>query len=159
MWYHVAAGTLAWGTAKKATEPYTPWYFDVGTDAAVVYLSLWDKTRPFMTSTARTTGRGIHALGRHGARAAVRTGGRIAATRVAAHSRWVAGTAALYTASVAVGYSIGAVVGTAVSGQLFGPRGTKLALDFYTGQGKYGEYFDIVGNFNTVFNALKQGDI
>ena len=159
MWYHTATGGLAWALGKEQADRFTPWYVDVAGDAAVAYLLAWEKTRPYMKGISRATGRGVHALGRHGARAAYHSGSRALATRGGMATRWVAGTAALYTSAVAVGYTIGAVAGTAISQQLFGKEGARLALDFYTGKGKYGEYFDIVGNFNTVYNALKQGDI
>jgi len=146
--FQVATGTLALGTGKKfAAEPFMPWYLELGTDALTCYLIGWKRTRPYMIGAARKTGAGVHHLVRGGA------------ARAAPHARWLAGTAALYASAVVAGYAIGATVGTALSGKLFGKQGARQAMKFYTGQGKYGEYFDIVGNFNTVYNALKQGDI
>lgn len=68
----------------------------------------------------------------------------------------VAGTA-VYLSAVTLGYMIGAVGGTYVSGQLFGEEGKRHALDFYTGKGKYGEYFDITHNVGTIYNAYFGG--
>lgn len=156
MWYHPVTGGIIWAFGKeKGVDPFTPWYVDVAGDVTIAYLIGWDKTRPYLKNVARHTGRGAHALARHGARASARA----AATRGGLAMRWVAGTAALYTSAVAAGYAIGAVAGTAISQHLFGKTGAQHAMDFYTGNGKYGEYFDIVGNFNVVWNALKQGDI
>ncbi len=156
MWYHPVTGAIIWAAGKeKGVDPFTPWYVDVAGDVTIAYLTGWDKTRPYLKNVARQTGRGAHSLVRHGARASARA----AATRGGLAMRWVASTAVLYTSAVAAGYAIGAVAGTAISHRLFGRTGAQHALDFYTGKGKYGEYFDIVGNFNTVFNALKQGDI
>lgn len=156
LWYHAATGGLVWAAGKEQVDRFTPWYVDIAGDAAVAYLLGWKKTRPYMTGIARVTGRSTHALGRHAARAVYSSTARAVTSSGA---RWLAGTAAIYTSAVAVGYAVGAVAGTAVSQHLFGKQGARHALDFYTGKGKYGEYFDVVGNFNTVFNALKQGDI
>lgn len=160
MWYHPVTGGIVWAAGKeKGVDPFTPWYVDVAGDVAVAYLLGWDKTRPYLTGVARLTGRNVHTLGRQGARAGFKLGSRALATRGGLVMKWAASTAALYTSAVVAGYAIGAVAGTAISQHLFGKQGARHALDFYTGQGKYGEYFDIVGNFNVVFNSLKQGDI
>lgn len=66
--------------------------------------------------------------------------------------------AASFLSAISVGYMIGAVAGTAVSGQLFGEQGKRHALDFYTGRGKYGEYFDIRRNVGTIYNAYFGGE-
>lgn len=60
-------------------------------------------------------------------------------------------------ASITVGYMIGAVAGTFIAGKIWGKSGQRHALDFYTGKGAYGEYFDIVGNVNTIYNAYFGG--
>lgn len=173
---------------KKALDPYLPEPFETATDMGIGYLAAWkgiegwnwkwQKGRWYSANRGKLmrvgTGKfynpfrwGATQLGR-GAHAGVRagvTGVRAMSVRGAAglvgkaRLPTVAVTTASYASAVAVGYTIGAVAGTAVSGALFGKQGARHAIDFYTGQGKYGEYFDIVGNFNTVFNALKQGDI
>ena len=74
-----------------------------------------------------------------------------------AATRSLAGTAGLYVSAATAGYMIGAVAGTAIAHGIWGDSGARHALDFYTGQGKYGEYFDIVGNVNTIFNAYHSG--
>tara|TARA_Y100000589_G_scaffold219210_1_gene206931 strand:+ start:455 stop:946 length:492 start_codon:yes stop_codon:yes gene_type:complete len=160
LWYHAATGGLLWALAKdKGTDRFTPWYVDVGGDVAVAYLLYWDKTRPFMHGVARMSGKGAHHLGRQAARAAWTHGARAGVGVANRGLLFAQSTFVLYTSAVAAGYAIGAVAGTAISQHLFGKQGARHALDFYTGKGKYGEYFDIVGNFNVVFNALKQGDI
>lgn len=159
VWYHVATGSLILATGKEQVDRFTPWYVDIAGDATVTYLLGWKKTRPFMQGVARVTGKSAHTLGRHAARAAWSHGGRAAGSAATRGMAFVQGTFVLYTSAVAAGYAIGAVAGTAISQHLFGKQGARHALDFYTGQGNYGEYFDIVGNFNTVWNALKQGDI
>lgn len=159
VWYHVATGSLILATSKEQVDRFTPWYVDIAGDATVTYLLGWKKTRPFMQGVARVTGKSAHTLGRAGARAAWSAGTRVGASAGSRAMLFAQGTFVLYTSAVAVGYAIGAVAGTAISQHLFGKQGARHALDFYSGQGNYGEYFDIVGNFNTIWNALKQGDI
>ena len=65
--------------------------------------------------------------------------------RIAIGARGVAaagalGTAAVYTGAVALGASAGIVVGTAVSGAVFGAEGREKALDFYTGKADLIDY-------------------
>lgn len=66
-------------------------------------------------------------------------------TRIAIGARGVAaagalGTLAIYTGAVAVGTGAGIVVGTAVSGAVFGPEGREKALEFYTGKANLIDY-------------------
>lgn len=94
--------------------------------------------------------------------ATVRSIGWGARTRVGLAAGTALRTAAAGAASmmgaITVGYMIGAVGGTYVSGQLFGEKGKRHALDFYTGKGKYGEYFDIRHNVGTIYNAYFGGE-
>lgn len=55
-------------------------------------------------------------------------------------------TAGGFLASAAVGYGIGAVVGTGVAYAMYGEEGAENAIDLYTGQVSAGEYFDTVGS-------------
>lgn len=166
MTMHLVTGWGVIGAVKEHTiDKRLPWYLSSGTDMAIGYIASVKSFGPFgnpFNWTARHVGRLTHAGVRRGSiagRHVVRGAARSAWAGVSARASFTAGTLALYTSAVAVGYAIGAVVGTGVSQALFGDRGARHAIDFYTGQGKYGEYFDIVGNFNTVYNALKQGDI
>ena len=187
LWWQVTGWGIIGVAKKKALDPYLPEPFETATDMGIGYLAAWKGIEGFnwklsdgrwwssrrQVKLVRTgkfynpfrwgatqLGRGAHAGVRAGA-----TGVRAMSVRGAAgfvgkaRLPTVAVTTASYAGAVAVGYTIGAVAGTAVSGALFGKQGARHALEFYTGKGKYGEYFDIVGNFNTVFNALKQGDI
>ena len=55
-------------------------------------------------------------------------------------------TVAVYTGAVAVGAAAGVVVGTAVSGAVFGQDGRELALDYYTGQAD--NWYDYIPHYN-----------
>jgi hypothetical protein len=66
-------------------------------------------------------------------------------SKIAIGSRGVAavgalGTTALYAGAVGVGLAAGVVVGTAVSGAVFGSAGREKALEFYTGQANLIDY-------------------
>ena len=61
-------------------------------------------------------------------------------------------SAATYAGAVGAGYVIGAVVGTAVSGAIWGEEGADMATGFYTGDADYGGYFDLAGNANAIWN-------
>ena len=154
------------GTVKEHTvDKHLPWYLASGSDMALGYIAATRSFGPFgnpFNWAAQHVGRMTHVGVRRAAfagRHVVRGAASRAWARVPARITFSAGTVALYASAVAVGYAIGAVVGTGISQVLFGDRGARHAIDFYTGNGKYGEYFDIVGNFNTVYNALKQGDV
>lgn len=52
----------------------------------------------------------------------------------------VGGTAGLYAGAVGAGLLLGSVVGTAVSGAIFGKEGAKDAMKLYSGQVSFSEY-------------------
>lgn len=74
------------------------------------------------------------------------------ATRVATTTATVAGAAVTAAAPIAAGYAIGAVAGTVIANEVWGEEGAADALDFYTGQGNYSEYFDVTGNISTIID-------
>ena len=144
--FHTALGYFIWATAKEeGTDKFTPWYIDVGVDLTALGLASYEPTRGAMNFVARHTGRGAHgavarsasALGRIAYPAAVRT------TNAALAS---SGTIALYGSAVTAGYAIGAVVGTGISGALFGKSGARDAMDLYSGKVSINQYFDVVGS-------------
>jgi len=55
-------------------------------------------------------------------------------------------------APVAAGYAIGATAGTVIANEVWGEEGAADAIDFYTGQGNYSEYFDVTGNISTIID-------
>ena len=140
-------------------EKHTPWWLD----ASIVVAAGIDGGRnqylgKATQKTAQGLGRGIV----RGSGWALRTGGRglASATKtraVAAGGRFTIAASAV-AAQVAVGYTIGAVAGTAISGHLFGKSGARHALDFYTGQGDYGAYFDVVTNTSSLLNHYFSGN-
>jgi membrane-associated protease RseP (regulator of RpoE activity) len=75
--------------------------------------------------------------------------GSIATTAITATGK-VAGAAVTAAAPIAAGYAIGAVAGTAIANEVWGEEGAADAIDFYTGQGNYSEYFDVTGNISTI---------
>lgn len=103
-------------------------------------------------AVARVGGRAALATGRVGAR----YGSRLAwqAGKIAARSSWQLGRAAMTTpiargvsaGHVALGYAIGATVGTAIAYAGWGTEGAKDAIDLYTGGVSVGEYFETVGD-------------
>lgn len=105
----------------------------------------------------RLTGAAITGLGR-GTAWTLSTATRAAATSARVSLGWVASTrAAQVTSAAFAGYMIGAVVGTAISQHVWGARGARHAMDFYTGKGKYGEYFDVVTNTDSLLNYYFSG--
>lgn len=62
-----------------------------------------------------------------GRSAAIEAGVTRAGTRAAV------GRAALYTSAAALGYVVGALVGTAIAQQVWGDEGAEDAIDFYSG--------------------------
>lgn len=176
VWHTITGWGIVGAVKQHTVDPFLPWYLDFPSDMAIGYLAGW-RGFPVKWATwggqpikhfnpfnwvARHTGRLTHAGVRRGAvagRGLVRSAARAAWKRVPARVTFVNPVVAVYTSAVALGYTIGAVIGTGISQVVWGDEGARHALDFYTGKGKYGEYFDIVGNFNTVYNALKQGDI
>ncbi len=147
-------GYLTLWQLNEQAEKYTPWYVE-----ALVALGLgYSSSRGFIIGTtsrriaertgmavANTTVRAFNA-----STAAVRG---LGATRPVVATRGLAATAGMYVSAAGLGYAIGAVAGTAISQVAFGKSGARHALDFYTGKGKYGEYFDVVSNVNTIYNA------
>jgi len=75
--------------------------------------------------------------------------GNIATVAVTATAN-VTGAAVTAIAPVATGYAIGAVAGTVIANEVWGEDGAADAIDFYTGQGNYSEYFDVTGNISTI---------
>lgn len=72
---------------------------------------------------------------------------------------WAAGTrVAVGASALTAGYMIGAVGGIAISQKIWGDRGARHAMDFYTGKGKYGEYFDVVTNTSSLLNYYFSGE-
>lgn len=156
-------GYLMIWQGQKAAEKFTPWYIDAGIVLGTGYSS----------SRGYVIGRHMQpvaqALGRHTVGAiskiaqAVASPGRMAVSRMPKRiplpSASLAATAGMYVSAATAGYMIGAVAGTAIGHTIWGDSGARHALDFYTGQGKYGEYFDIVGNVNTIYNAYQSGNL
>lgn len=144
-------GYLTWWFGAKTAEKYTPWYVDVGVAVGGAYLinryiPRWG-TRQAAVWTGRMVAKPISYA------AASRAG---LAVRAATWASVV--NTAKYAGAIGAGYVIGAVGGTLISGAIWGDEGTQHALDFYTGKGKYGEYFDIVGNVDTIWNAYFSGN-
>lgn len=75
--------------------------------------------------------------------------GTVATTAVTTTAT-VAGAAVTAVAPIAAGYAIGATTGTIIANEVWGEEGAEHALDFYTGQGNYSEYFDVTGNISTI---------
>lgn len=152
-------GYLVIWQGQKHAERYTPWYVDAGIVLGTGYsqargFAIGRSLQSASIAIGRATERAVLATGRH----AVSAGRLAAASRSGAAARGLLATAGMYMSAVTAGYMIGAVVGTAISSHLFGKQGARHAIDFYTGDGKYGEYFDIVGNVNTIYNAYHSGN-
>jgi len=149
-----ALGYATWWGLSQPAEKVLPWYVEV--PAAVGGAALANRYNLGTRAAAVRTGQYVWGVT---GKALGHAGRYAAGTRAAVATRAAAFTVASYTAAVAAGYVIGAVVGTAVSHAIWGKSGSQTSMDFYTGKGKYGEYFDIVGNVQTIYNALHQGDI
>lgn len=67
------------------------------------------------------------------------------------HGAYLLATTPALWGAVGLGLAAGTVAGTAVSTAFWGEEGKQHATDFYSGRGDYGSYFDIAGNFNTVW--------
>lgn len=143
--FHTALGYFLWATAKEeGTDKITPWYVDVGIDVAFMGAASTEAGRDIMNFVARNTGRGAHAAARSSANALARVAAP-AAQRASASAAAASGTVALYGSAVMAGYAIGAVVGTGISHALFGEAGARDALEFYSGQVSFDQYFEVVG--------------
>ena len=146
---HLVTG---WGLIQVLKENtidrYLPWYAEAATDMGLGYLAACRGFTFLGTSYRNPANVGARALGR-GAHSATSALARITyqramvptATRAAAAT----GTVALYASAVAAGYAIGAVVGTGISHALFGEAGARDALEFYSGQVSFDQYFEVVG--------------
>lgn len=77
----------------------------------------------------------VYHLGRHSLTFATNMGrsAAIEAGITKAGTRAAVGRAALYTSAAALGYVVGALVGTAIAQQVWGDEGAEDALDFYGG--------------------------
>lgn len=146
---HLVTGWGLIGVIKENTvDRYLPWYAEAATDMGLGYLAA-QRGFTFLGMTFRNPANvAARALGRSAHRAtgalARVTYQRLAvptATRMAAAS----GTMALYGSAVAAGYAIGAVVGTGISHALFGKAGARDAMEFYSGQVSFDQYFATVG--------------
>lgn len=153
-------GYLIIWQGQKAAEKITPWWVDAGIVLGTGYSSsrgyvIGKHMQPIATAVGR------HSVGavRMAAQSAASAGRAGVATARNPLARGLAATAGMYVSAAAAGYMIGAVAGTAIAQGIWGDSGARHALDFYTGQGKYGEYFDIVGNVNTIFNAYHSGNL
>ncbi len=152
-------GYLMIWQGQKAAEKLTPWYVDAGIVLGTGYsgsrgMVIGKHMKPVATAVGRHT---VGAVSK--AAQAVASGGRAGvATARNPLARGLAATAGMYVSAATAGYMIGAVAGTAIAQGIFGDSGARHALEFYTGQGKYGEYFDIVGNVNTIYNAYRSGN-
>jgi len=146
---HLVTGWGLIGVIKENTvDKYLPWYAEAATDMGLGYLAA-QRGFTFLGTTYRNPANvGARALGRSAHRA---TGAlaRVSYQRLAmpAASRAAAatGTIALYASAVAAGYAIGAVVGIGISHALFGEAGSRDALEFYSGQVSFDQYFAVVG--------------
>jgi hypothetical protein len=122
--------SIGWSAKQLGVDPFLPWYVEAGSELALGAASAHPVTSPYMKAAATRTGQFAiqHAL-------------RPAAVRTAAAT----GTLALYGAAAGVGYAAGAVVGTGISHALFGEAGARDALEFYSGQVSFDQYFEVVG--------------
>lgn len=59
---------------------------------------------------------------------------------------------ATYAGAIGAGYVIGAVVGTGISGIIWGDEGADMATGFYTGDADYAGYFDMSGNLSAIWS-------
>ena len=146
---HVVTG---WGliqvVKENTVDKYMPWYAEAATDMGLGYLAA---KKGFTVAGmrfqnpanvgARALGRSAHRAGGALARVTYQRAMVPAASRMAAAS----GTIALYGSAIAAGYAIGAVVGTGISAAVFGKAGARDALEFYSGQVSFDQYFEVVG--------------
>lgn len=158
LWFFrgIGGGVLAGGTHLL----FDDWKLDVA--IAVMGSSLPQSlTGRFTEAVGRTTVRAGPKVVRATYSLVARAIGWGSRTRVAVAvgtaARTAATVASLYLSAITAGYVIGAVGGTILSEQLFGEQGKRHALDFYTGKGNYGEYFDIRTNTSVIYNAYFGG--
>lgn len=136
MWYYRWLGYGIWGSGKKiGVDPLLPWYLEGVSDFAVGAAMAHPKTSPFTKRAATWTGQHVvrGSTWAYGSRAGLAVRGAVATT-------------AMYTAAIGAGYVIGATVGVAISQAVWGDEGAQDALDLYSGNVSWDEYWTTVGN-------------
>lgn len=65
---------------------------------------------------------------------------------------WQIATTPALLGAVGAGLVLGVAAGASISGAIWGPEGSEMAMDFYSGRGDHAGYFDISGNFGQVWS-------
>lgn len=139
-WVHAGLGYFAWSVGKKTiVDSYLPWYLEYPTDVALTAFAVHPRTAGLAHAGAIRTGQYMHWVGRvaWGSRA-----GLAARAGVASASA----TAAVFASATVLGYAVGATVGTGISQVAFGDEGAEDAIDFYSGNVSWDEYWTTVSS-------------